>query len=112
MLLIVKILKERLNKKVLKYFKGLYKNLWFLVKKKTLKDYKLINLIIYLNIIIKQDVNLLLLIDEFIEEFISYYIISLVDLYFNYNQILLYFKSKDLTIFFILFKLLRNTILL
>ena len=72
----------------------------------------MINSIIYLNIIIKRDVNLLLLINEFIKEFTNYYIISLVDLYSNYNQILLYFKSKDLIIFFILFKLLRNIILL
>ena len=54
----------------------------------------------------RRDVNLLLLIDEFIKEFTNYYIISLVDLYSNYNQILLYFKSKDLIIFFILLKLL------
>jgi len=53
------MLKKRLNKRVLKYFKRLYKNLWFLVKKKTLRDYKLINSIIYLNIIIRRDVNLL-----------------------------------------------------
>ena len=60
----------------------------------------------------RRDVNLLLLIDEFIKEFTDYYIISLIDLYFNYNQILFYFKSKDLIIFFILLKLLRNIILL
>ena len=81
----MKIFKERLNKRVLKYFKRLYKNLQFLIKKKTLRDYKLINLIIYLNIIIRQDINLLLLIDEFIKEFIDYYIISLIDLYSDYN---------------------------
>ena len=79
------MLKERLNKRVLKYFKRPYKNLQFLIKKKTLKDYKLINSIIYLNIIIKQDINLLSLIDEFIKEFINYYIISLIDLYSGYN---------------------------
>jgi hypothetical protein len=43
------------------------------------------NLIIYLNVIIKQDINLLLLINEFINEFINYYIISLINLYFNYK---------------------------
>jgi hypothetical protein len=75
------MLKERLNKEVLKYFKGLYKNLWFLIKKKKLRDYKLINLIIYLNIIIRRDTNLPL----FINEFIGYYITSLVDLYSGYN---------------------------
>jgi hypothetical protein len=79
------MLKEQLNKGVLKYSKGLYKNLWFLVKKKTLGDYKLINSAIYLNIVIRQDANLLLLVNEFIEEFIGYYIISLVDLYSGYN---------------------------
>ena len=72
----------------------------------------MINSITYLNIITKRDINLLLLINEFIKEFIDYYIISLIDLYFNYNQILLYFKNKDLIVFFTLFKLLRNTTLL
>jgi hypothetical protein len=62
---------------VLKYFKEL--------KKKKLREYRLINLIIYLNVIIKRDINLLLSINEFINEFIGYYIISLIDLYFNYN---------------------------
>ena len=79
------MLKERLNKKVLKYFKGLYKNLQFLIKKKILKDYKLINLITYLNIITRRDVNLLPSVNEFIKEFISYYIISLINLYSGYN---------------------------
>ena len=106
------MLKKRLNKRVLKYFKRLYKNLQFLVKKKTLRDYKLINSITYLNIIIRRDVNLLSLINEFIKEFTDCYIINLIDLYFNYNQILLYFKNKDLIVFFIPFKLLRNIMLL
>jgi hypothetical protein len=77
--------KERLNKGVLKYFKELYKNLWFLVKKKKLGEYRLINLIIYLNIITRQNTNLSSSIDEFIDKFIGYYIISLVDLYSGYN---------------------------
>ena len=79
------MLKERLNKGVLEYFKGPYRNLQFLVKKKKPGEYKLINLTIYLNIIIKRDINLLLLINGFTNEFISYYIISLIDLYFGYN---------------------------
>ena len=79
------MLKERLNKRVLKYFKRLYKNLQFLIKKKTLKDYRLINLIIHLNIIIKRNINLPPSVDEFIKEFADYYIINLVDLYSGYN---------------------------
>ena len=81
----MKILKEQLNRGVLKYFKELYKNPWFLVKKKKPREYKLINLAIYLNAIIRQDANLLPSINKFTNEFTGYYIISLVDLYSNYN---------------------------
>ena len=77
-----------------------------MVKKKKLKEYKLINSAIYLNIITRRDANLLPSINEFIDEFTGYYIISLVNLYFNYNQILLYSKSRDLMAFFILLRLL------
>ena len=108
----MKILKERLDKRVLEYSKGPYKNLWFLVKKKTSRDYRLINSAMHLNIITRRDVNLLLSINEFIKEFADYYIISLIDLYSGYNQILLYFKNRDLIVFFTPFKLLRNIILL
>jgi hypothetical protein len=60
----------------------------------------------YLNIVIRRDANLLLFINKFTDEFIGYYIISLIDLYSDYNQILLYFKSRDLTAFFTLLRLL------
>jgi hypothetical protein len=56
-----------------------------LVKKKKLREYKLINLTMHLNVIIKRDANLLLFINKFTDKFTDYYIISLVDLYFNYN---------------------------
>ena len=65
----------------------------------------MINSVIYLNIITRRDVNLLPLINEFIKEFISYYIISLVDLYSGYDQMLLHFKSRDLIVFFISFNI-------
>ena len=108
----MKMLKERLNKGILEYFKGPYKNLWFLVKKKTLRDYRLINSATHLNIITRRDVNLLPSVDEFTEEFAGYYIISLVDLYSGYDQILLHSKSRDLTVFLTPLRLLRNTTLL
>jgi hypothetical protein len=79
------MLKEWLNKGVLEYSKGLYRNLWFLVKKKKLGEYRLINLAIYLNVIIRQDANLLLLVNKFVDKFIGYYITSLVNLYSGYN---------------------------
>ena len=100
------MLKERLNRGVLEYSKGLYRNLWFLVKKKKPGEYRLINLATHLNIVIRRDANLLPSINEFANEFIGYYIISLVDLYSGYNQMLLHLKSRDLTAFFTLLKLL------
>jgi len=60
----------------------------------------------YLNVVIRRDTNLPLFINEFTDEFIGYYIISLVDLYSSYNQILLYPKSRDLTAFFTPLRLL------
>jgi hypothetical protein len=79
------MLKERLDRGVLEYSKGLYKNPWFLVKKKKPEEYRLINLAIYLNIVTRQDANLPPSIDKFIDKFIGYYIISLVNLYSSYN---------------------------
>jgi hypothetical protein len=79
------MLKERLNKGVLEYSKGLYKNLWFLVKKKKPGEYRLINLAMYLNVVMRRDANLPPSIDEFTDEFTGCYIISLVDLYSGYD---------------------------
>jgi hypothetical protein len=60
----------------------------------------------YLNVIIRQDANLLLLVNEFANKFVGCYIASLVNLYSGYNQMLLHSKSKDLIVFFILLRLL------
>jgi hypothetical protein len=79
------MLKERLDRGVLEYSKGLYKNLWFLVKKKKPGEYRLINLTMHLNVVTRRDANLPLSINEFIDEFTGYYIASLVDLYSSYN---------------------------
>jgi hypothetical protein len=70
---------------VLKYSKGLYRNPWFLVKKKKLGEYRLINLAMYLNVVTRWDANLPLFIDKFIDEFTGCYIVSLVDLYSGYD---------------------------
>jgi hypothetical protein len=39
----------------------------------------------HLNVVTRRDVNLPPFINKFIDEFIGYYIISLVDLYSSYN---------------------------
>jgi hypothetical protein len=106
------MLKERLNKGVLEYSEELYRNPWFLVKKKKPGDYRLINSATHLNTVIRRNINLPPSVDKFTEEFTGCYITSLVDLYSGYNQILLYSKNRDLIVFFILLRLLQNTILL
>jgi len=60
-----------------------------------------------MNIVTRRDVNLPLLVDKFVEEFVGYYIISLVNLYSRYNQITLNPKSRDIMTFFTLLRLLR-----
>ena len=64
-----------------------------------------------MNIVTRRDVNLPLLVDKFTKEFARCYIISLVNLYSRYNQITLNPKSRDITAFFTLLRLLRYTTL-
>ena len=109
--LVIKMLKERLDRGVLEYSDGPYRNPWFLVKKKKPGEYRLINSVTHMNVVTRRDTNLPPLVDEFVDEFTRCYIISLVDLYSRYNQILLDPKSRDLTAFFIPLRLLRNTTL-
>ena len=60
-----------------------------------------------MNIVTRRDVNLPLLVDKFVEEFVGYYIISLVNFYSRYNQMTLNPKSRDITAFFTPLRLLR-----
>ena len=64
-----------------------------------------------MNIVTRRDINLPLLVDKFVEEFVGYYIISLVNLYSRYNQITLNPKSRDIIAFFTLLRLLRHIII-
>ena len=70
---------------MLEYFKGLYRNPWFLVKKKKPGEYRLINLAIHLNVVIRRDANLSPFVNKFTDKFTGYYITSLVDLYSGYD---------------------------
>ena len=59
-----------------------------------------------MNIVTLRDINLLLLVDKFLEEFIGYYCTSLIDFFLGYNQLTLYLKSRDITMFDIPLRLL------
>ncbi len=89
----------------------LYRNPYFLIKKKKGNKYHFINNAVEINRVIIRDGNLPPTINEFSKEFGNYIIISLINFFFGYNQIKLDEKSRDLTSFHTLIKLYRMTIL-
>ncbi len=109
--LVIIMFKERLDREVLEYCDGPYRNVWFLVKKKKPGEYRLINSATFMNTVTRRDTNLPLSVDEFVEEFAGCYIASLVDLYSGYDQMTLDPKSRDITAFFTPLGLLRYTTL-
>jgi hypothetical protein len=81
------------------------------MKKKKQKKYRLINAIIEMNRVTFKNANLFSSIDEFFENFVDCAIASLIDLFFEYDQIELKRQSRDLIAFMTFIKLLRMTIL-
>ena len=72
----------------------------------------MMNAIIYINKMILKNINIFLNVKKFAEEFAEITVQNLMNLYFKYDQIPLKKKSRDLTAFQILLKLLRNCTLL
>ena len=69
----------------------------------------MINTAMNMNEIIIRNVNLSFNIEEFSKEFAKMYVASLIDFFFEYNQMILTEKSRDLTAFMISLSLLRMT---
>jgi hypothetical protein len=103
------MLKDRLKRGVLKKCERAYRNPWFLIAKKEVGEYRLINTVIKINEVTLKDANLPPLIDEFSKEFTDYITASLVDFFSGYNQLRLALKSRDMTVFQTPLKLLRMT---
>jgi hypothetical protein len=66
---VIKMIQDRLRKGVLKECNGVYRNSWFLVKKKESSKYRLINSYTRLNVVIIKDSNLPPTRDSFLEDF-------------------------------------------
>ncbi len=109
MRIIAEMIKNRINNDVLKFCYEFYRNFWFLVKKKKKEKYRLINVVLKMNRVIIQNANLLFTIDEFSEEFADYAIVSLVNLFFEYDQLSLIEKCRDMIAFMTSFNLMRMT---
>ena len=67
----------------------------------------MINVIMNINEIIICDVNLLFNVEKFSEKFADMLITSLIDFFFDYDQITLVEKCQNLIIFMTLFKFLK-----
>jgi hypothetical protein len=96
----MEMLKNRINRKILKSYYRPYRNPWFIVKKKNRK-YRLINHTAELNRYIIRNANMPLNINTFLKEFAEYVIISLIDFFSDYDHVKLDSKYKDMTAFII-----------
>ena len=105
------MLKERINNGVLEYYNRLYRNSWFLAKKKEKGTYRIINTTMEYNKHSIHDANLLLFVDEFSKEFASCKVALLIDFFSKYNQVELDIRCRDMTTFITLLGLLRQTTL-
>jgi hypothetical protein len=65
-----------------------------------------------MNRVIIRNANLLSAIDEFSEEFADCAIVSLVNLFFEYDQLSLIEKCRDMIVFMTSFNLMRMTTIL
>src|SRR6266498_1576295 len=88
----------------------LYRNSYFLIKKKEEDKYRLINNVMEINRVIIRDGNLPSAVNEFSEEFRNYIIILLINFFSGYAQIELDEKFRDLISFHTLIKLYKMTI--
>ncbi len=103
------MIKNRIKNDVLKFCYEFYRNFWFLVKKKKKEKYRLINVVLEMNRIIIRNANLSSAIDEFSEEFADCAIVSFVNLFFEYDQLSLIEKCRDMIAFMTSFDLMRMT---
>ena len=83
---------------VLEYYNRLYRNPWFLVKKKCGK-YHIVNAIMNANQYIIYNINLLFSVEEFMKRSAGMAVASLINFYSKYNQVKLHSKSYDMTAF-------------
>jgi hypothetical protein len=109
--IVAKMIRNRIKNDVLKFCYEFYRNSWFLVKKKKKEKYRLINVVLKMNRVIIRNANLFSAIDEFSEKFADYAIVSLVNLFSEYDQLSLIEKCREMTIFMISFDLMRMTII-
>ena len=78
-----------------------------MIDKKVKNKYRMINAIMNMNEMIIRDVNLSFNVKKFLKKFANMLITSLINFFFDYDQITLAEKCRNLTIFMTSFKLLK-----
>src|SRR5437773_1016589 len=91
--------KEKLANGTLEFSQGPYRSRYFLVPKKNLGEYRMINDVQPLNKVTIRDAGMPPSVDEFSEEFAGYPVLTSVDYYSGYDQMMLDRRSRDLTAF-------------
>jgi hypothetical protein len=107
--IVAKMIRNRIKNDVLEFCYESYRNFWFFVKKKKKEKYRLINVALKMNRVIIRDANLFSAIDEFSEKFADCAIVSLVNLFFEYDQLSLIEKCRDMIVFMISLDLVKMT---
>jgi hypothetical protein len=105
--IVAEIIKNRIKNDVLEFCYELYRNSWFLVKKKKKEKYRLINVALKMNRVTIRDTNLFSAINEFSEEFVDCVIVFLMNLFFEYDQLSLIEKCRNMIAFMISLDLMR-----
>ncbi len=83
--IVAEMIKNRIKNDVLELCYEFYRNSWFLVKKKKKEKYRLINVVLKMNRVTIRNANLFFAMNEFSKEFADCVIVSLMNLFFEYN---------------------------
>ena len=108
---VVRMLRERLKNGVLEPCSGPYRNPWFLVKKKEVGTYRLVNAVMKMNAVTVRDAYIPPSAEEFAAGFAGMKVGSVMDFYSGYDQVTLHPESRDMTGFQTPLGLLRMTTL-
>src|SRR5436305_8327365 len=91
--------KEKLANGILKFSQAPYRSCYFRSPKKNPAKYRMINDVQPLNKVTIRDAGMPPSVDEFSEEFAGYPVLTSVDYYSGYDQLMLDKRSRDLTAF-------------
>ena len=92
------MLQSYVKVEMLEYYDKLYRNSWFLVKKKCGK-YHIVNAAMNVNQYTIYNTNLPLNVKKFVKRSARMTVASLVNFYSKYNQVKLHSESHDMTTF-------------